>query len=296
MRITDEQLASIDERGFVVVEEFLSGGELAAAQACLRENFPEPAEYFAEPERFPEFTTSQFAGLHKYPFHGWDLNRLAFHPDLVDAAERYLGTDDIELYKGELWAKYSGAIDYVQRHHRDFSNHSIVVPRSDGLDRQLTTFILLSDVTADDGPTALVPLAAGIDTPWFSGLGSYSADTKVAPGSFADVEVLAVALAGSLLLYRTDVLHRATDMRGDRRSRFSLLADYQRRGPTWAGRMAWPDRASNSQWSEVMEQATPRERCLFGFPDIGDPYWNEQTLAGVQARYPAMDMSPYRSD
>lgn len=295
MRITDEQLAAIDERGFAIVEGFLARDELAAAQACLSQNFPEPAEYFARPECFPDFSASQFAGLRKYPFHGWELNRLVFHPDLVDAAERSLGTADIELYKGELWAKFSGAIDYDQQHHRDFGNHSIVVPRTDGLDRQLTTFILLSDVTADDGPTALVPLSEGVDTPWFPGLGSHPADTKVAPGAFSDVETLAIAPAGSLLLYRTDVLHRATGLRGDGRSRFSLLADFQRRGPTWAGRMAWPDRATSSHWSEVMERATPRARRLFGFPGVGDPYWNEQTLAGVQARYPAMDMSPYRA-
>lgn len=51
-----------------------------------------------------------------------------------------------------------GAIDYDQKHHRDFGNHSLVVPRVDGLYRQLRTFILLSDVTVDDAPTAVVPL------------------------------------------------------------------------------------------------------------------------------------------
>ena len=45
---------------------------------------------------------------------------------------------------------------------------------------------------------------------------------------------------------------------------------------------------------EVMARATVRERNLFGFPKPGDPYWNEQTLADVGARYPAMDMTPYR--
>jgi hypothetical protein len=43
----------------------------------------------------------------------------------------------------------------------------------------------------------------------------------------------------------------------------------------------------------MMERATPRERELFGFPAIGDPYWNDQTLTDVQCRYPRMDMTPY---
>ena len=42
-----------------------------------------------------------------------------------------------------------------------------------------------------------------------------------------------------------------------------------------------------------MERATPRERELFGFPAIGDPYWNDQTLTDVQCRSPKMDMAPY---
>jgi hypothetical protein len=37
-----------------------------------------------------------------------------------------------------------------------------------------------------------------------------------------------------------------------------------------------------------------RERDLFGFPRPGDEYWDDQTLVDVSARYPGMDMSPYR--
>jgi len=47
---------------------------------------------------------------------------LAFHPDLPDLAERFLGSADLQLYAAELWAKYAGAIDYERRHHRDFVN------------------------------------------------------------------------------------------------------------------------------------------------------------------------------
>ena len=43
----------------------------------------------------------------------------------------------------------------------------------------------------------------------------------------------------------------------------------------------------------MMERATPAERCLFGFPAPGDPYWNAQTVADVSTRYPRMDMAPY---
>ncbi len=278
-----------------MVEGFLDPLELAAAQAVVAEHYPTHDDYFANPSAHPAFARSQFAGLRVFPFNGWDLNRLAFHPDLVDAARRYLHSDDLEIYKVELWAKYAGATDYEQPHHRDFANHSLVVPRADGFDRQLTTFILLSDVTELDGPTALVPLEAGRSTPMSPQAGSDFSDTAVPVGSFADDEVLATGPAGSLLLYRTDILHRGTAFGAPERSRFAMLVDFQRRGPSWAGKVSWPGRANLAHFAETMERATPGERELFGFPPVGSPYWNDQTLTDVQQRYPDMDMAPYRN-
>ena len=76
-----------------------------------------------------------------------------------------------------------------------------------------------------------------------------------------EFEVLARASAGSLFVSRTDVFHRGTDFVAPERSRF--------------------------------ERATVRERELFGFPSPGDPYWNDQTVRGVQQQYPNIAMTPY---
>ena len=41
-------------------------------------------------------------------------------------------------------------------------------------------------------------------------------------------------------------------------------------------------------------QLTPEQRCVIGFPAVGDPYWCKETLAGVQERYSgAVDLRPY---
>ena len=228
----------------------------------------------------------QFAGLRLGPFPSWDLNRIAFHPDLVDAAERFCGTTDLQLYKVELWAKYSGGADYDQAHHRDYGNHSLVVPRRDGRWPQLTSFILLSDVTEEDGPTRVIPRSIGDEVPFVP--------RELEMGALVDEEVAVVGPAGSILLYTTDVLHRGSAMTGDRRSRFSLLADYSARGNPWMGKMSWPGLALQPGWKELVERASVRERDLFGFPPPGHEYWNDQTLADVQARYPGLDMTPYR--
>ncbi len=213
------------------------------------------------------------------------LNRVPVYPDLIDAAERFLQTKEIDCYKIELWAKYSGAIDYDQFHHRDYGNHTIVVPRADGLMPQMTCFILLSDVTELDGPTKAVPLEYTRDIP----IGQQA----MKMGELFEHEVAVTGPAGSILIYKTDVFHRGSNFKGPGRSRFVMPVDFKARGWRWQGKLAWPDHANNPGWAEAMTWMTPRQRDLFGFPPVGDPYWNAQTLSDVQMRYPNMDLSPY---
>jgi phytanoyl-CoA dioxygenase PhyH len=287
VQVPDATLDEVREHGFALLEDFLTDDELRAAQDALWLHFPRPDDYFADPARHSHYAQSQFAGVEEFPYRSFDLNRLAFHPDLVDAAERFLGTTELHLYKVELWAKYAGAVDYDQPLHRDYGSHSLVVPRLDGRYRQMTTFIYLSDVTLDDGPTRIVPYESGKDVPF--------TPLYLEPGALADAEIPAVAPAGSLLIYRTDILHRGSNFTAAGRARFSLLADYQARGTTWGGKMAWPKQAPN-RWAKLIPQCSVRERDLFGFPRPGDDYWNTQTLADVAVRYPGIDMTPYRTN
>ena len=285
MRVPDSHLEAVHRDGFGILPGFLSDDEVAAARAGLFEVFPSPDDYFADPERYAHLVAHSFAGLRRGPLDSWDVDRIAFHPDLVDAAERFCGTADLELYKVELWAKYSGSVDYDQTLHRDFGNHSLVVPRRDGRWPQFTNFILLSDVTEADGPTKVVSRAIGDTRPLIP--------RHCEPGEYADREVPVVGPAGTLFSYTSDVLHRASAMTGERRARFALLADYAARGNPWMGKMSWPGRALHPGFTELMERASVRERALFGFPPPGSPYWNDQTLHDVGLRYPNMDMAPY---
>ena len=294
MKVPESSLEQLRTEGYAIVEGFLAKDELADAQEGLWLEYPRPEEFFAAPERFEHLARDMFAGVKLFPYQSWAINRLAFHPDLVDAAERFLGATALDLYKVELWAKYSGAVNYGQPLHRDFGSHSLVVARRDGRWPQLTSFIMLSDVTEDDGPTKLVPVSETADVPLVIGEDDPSFFLPD-PGPLVGLQVSATGPAGSLLLYRNDVLHRGSQMRGAGRSRFSLLADYKLKGTPWAGKMCWPNQGIGPAFREVMERATVRERDLFGFPPPGHEYWNEQTLTDVQARYPAMDMSEYRS-
>jgi hypothetical protein len=274
VRVPDATLDEVRERGFSLLEGFLAPEELRAAQDALWLHFPTPEDYFADPTHYAQYDKSQFAGVEEFPYKSSGLNRLPVHPDLVDAAERYLDTTELHLYKVELWAKYAGAINYDQPLHRDFGSHSLVVPRLDIRYQQITTFIYLSDVTEEDGPTRIVPFELGTHVPF--------TPLYIDRGAMADVEVPLVGPAGSLLNFTASG-----------RSRFSMLVDFQRRGTTWGGKMAWP-KDSPERWATFIPECTVRQRDLFGFPRPGDDYWNEQTLADVALRYPGMDMAPYR--
>jgi hypothetical protein len=286
VHISDDVLDAVRTKGFAVMEGFLTPTEIAAARKGLFDEFPTPDRYFANPQEFASLVRHQFAGLRLGPFTSWDLTRLAFHPDLVNAAERFCGSSDLELYKIELWGKYSGSVDYDQVHHRDFGNHSLVVPRRDLKWPQLTTFILLSDVTEEDGPTKVIPRSLGDRVPLIP--------HDLGQGELLAHEEAITGPAGSIFLYSTDVIHRGSAMTGNHRSRFVLLADYAQRGNPWMGKMSWPNQANQRSFATLMSNATPRERDLFGFPPPGHEYWNEQTLADVAARWPGIDMTPYR--
>ncbi len=297
MYVPDSAIAEIDTQGFTIVEGVLSDDEVAAAREGVWNHHPHPDIYFGDPVTWNYLAESPFAGICRdVPFADWALSRLCFQPDLLDAVERYLRSDDLSLYKVELWAKYAGACDYNQAHHRDYINHTLVVPRADGVGRQLTTFTLLSDVTEGDAPTMIVPLDKSDHVPLVAWDNPERPDrmTMRPMGEFTDVEVPVIGPAGTVLFYRTDVFHRASNFTAEGRSRFTLLLDYEVRGPSWTGKVAWPNQATTPRWHEFMTRASVRERNLFGFPLPGDPYWNEQTVADVGRRYRNMDMAPYR--
>jgi PhnB protein len=131
----------------------------------------------------------------------------------VDLAERLLGSADLHLYNAELWAKYAGAVDYEQVHHRDFVNHSLVVPSRGDPGRQMTLFVLLSDVDEDDGPTKVVPLDAGGTRPYWpkGGDEDFARRTGIEPGAFADAEVSVTGPAGTYPSENDLIMHGQLD-------------------------------------------------------------------------------------
>jgi Phytanoyl-CoA dioxygenase (PhyH) len=283
--LTEEQLDTFHTDGFVLVPDVLSPDEVDILRKGVWENFPTPEAYFAEPEVFAHLTSTPFSGLVNFPWASPELNRLVAHPRIVSIVRQILGVDDIRLYKGELWGKYSGNTDYDQHHHRDFGNHTLVVPSTKREWMQVTTFTYLCDIDETNGATAAVPKRYSRDIP----LGQRLTD----PGELRDREVLASGKAGTLLVYSTEIFHRGTSMTGANASRFTVLADYRAADATWTSKQAFGHSGNRSEMIEFVTNVDAGTRTLLGIPAPGHPYWTDQTIADMEVRYPGIDMEPY---
>ncbi|MGZ7011341.1 MAG: phytanoyl-CoA dioxygenase family protein [Ilumatobacteraceae bacterium] len=285
--LSEEQLHCFDDDGFVLVPDVLDRDEAEALLHGAWEQFPSPQQYFADPAAFAHLTSTPFSGLANFPWTSAALNRLVAHPRILAIVRQILGVDDIRLYKGELWAKYAGNTDYDQHHHRDFGNHTLVVPTVERRWMQVTTFTYLCDVDDHNGATAIVPKRFTAQIP----LGQ----RRTQPGELRDHEVLGCGRAGTTLFYSTEVFHRATSLHSPGASRFTILADYKAADANWTNKHAFGHLGQRPEMIEFVTNVDADTRTLLEIPAPGHPYWTDQTIADMEIRYPGIDMEPYRA-
>lgn len=310
-RATDAEVATWREDGWVLLEGLVGTDEIDAAAADLREVFPDPQELHADPdgvtERWlgrpahpsevfvwpdegPGFRRDQQRWSAPFPFPGSGaLNRMCVHPSVVDFAERALGNIDIRLYQAHVSAKYAGVTNYEQPLHID-RNHSWLPPGSASPWWNLEGFLYLTDVTEDDNPTRMVTVGetAHLDSPY--GL--------VMPNTDPDVyaaERPALGVRGSFLAYRSDCWHRGAPFGSDTGARQVLATAFKNAGVEWIGYDTQQSRSTGMEWTVFVEQSTPRQLALFGWPPPGHPIWDERLLGQTAQRYPELDLDPWRA-
>ncbi|MDB5297544.1 MAG: hypothetical protein JWO31_3527, partial [Phycisphaerales bacterium] len=290
-RITDAHLAHLDLHGFVLVPGFLTLAELAAARSNVFRYFPPARDLWAAPERYPHVFDDPAHLQIEFPFAGGALNDLATHPELIRFVERALGTPDVLLTQAALWAKYAGTGDFGQEMHLDYQGNTLVVPRDDGDFRQVNMILYHTDVTPDLGPTCVVSRTKTRDL----GVWPPFRPRKRWPKLYA-AEKPIVAPAGSLLIFQMGTFHRASDMTAEPGAaagdvRFTQHLVWRAAAHAFAGYHLWSRLGERDELERFIERTTPRQREVLGFPPAGHPYWNAETLAGVAARYPKMDMT-----
>jgi ectoine hydroxylase-related dioxygenase (phytanoyl-CoA dioxygenase family) len=279
-----------DVHGFCIVEGAIPAEQLAAAQSAVRLLFPTPEQMAAGSTTDNALWRTWDAPWPEFPFHSSRLNALVLHERVMRLAEEFLETPDITLYMGIVTAKYANqSSGYNQLLHTDYPNHMLVVPRHDTGFKQVEFFVYLTDVHLEDGATRFVSRQRTADIPVERHTLNY-----VEFADLYDDEGTAAAPAGSVVAYRPDVYHRSVDVDDPTRHRIMLHASFRPRGAQWGGYQAWPFRGFSPELSKFVQQATPRQLTVFGFPEPGHPYWNEATVTGVQARYPGLDLTAWR--
>ena len=78
-------------------------------------------------------------------------------------------------------------------------------------------------------------------------------------------------------------------------TRYLLAVAFKLAGCDWIGYAAPQSRSTSPDWVAFAESCTPRELELFGFPPPGHPIWNAELLDATAARYPKLDLGPWRA-
>jgi hypothetical protein len=281
-----------EEEGWSLVLGIFSDDEIAAAQGALPDLFPTAEDFTNDvnPERNRPFHVDSHSAMPAFPFESSALNHLVLHDNIIAMAREFLGLTDIRLYQGMLSAKYSlGALDDEQLLHVDYGNHTLVVPRPEVGYQHLELFIYLSDVTPERAATRMVSRRLTTEIP--------TERTYLSTADYAHLygaEVPASGPAGSILAYRPDVYHRGVRMTEPGVARFMLHVSFKPVATDWLGSQAWPGAAESLAWHRFMQGPTVEQLTILGFPEPGHPYWTGETLRGVAARYPLLDMKPWR--
>ena len=284
--------AQWEEDGWCLVRGLLPSEAIAAAQAVLAGLVP-TAEVFADdvdPARNESFRIDSHLVMPRFPFEDSALNDLVVHERIIDLAEQLLGITELRLYQAMLSAKYAeAALSDEQLLHVDFGNHTLVVPRHEPGYQQLEMFVYLSDVTPETAATRMVSrrLTSHIQVE----------RTYLSQTEYADLyaaEIPASGPAGSVLAYRPDVYHRGVRMTAPRSARFMVHVSYKPAATDWLGSHGLPSAGEEMSWYRFVQHANVRQLTVLGFPPPGHPYWTAQTLTGVAARYPMLDLSPWR--
>jgi hypothetical protein len=292
------------EDGFVVLPEYLPTTALNEAVGELPSLFPTGEEFHdhTDPGRNARFLGDEFNGIDSFPFASRALNHLPVCDALIDLATTFLDVEDVRLYSAEVWAKFEGAADYDQNLHRDYLNHTILVPSTAPGFRQLECFVFLSDVTVELGAPRMVARSPETEAlparpNFFPRTDTSSGDPFVSSKGRPDLyahEVAATGKAGTVVAFQPGTLHRGAAITQRRGARFTMHLNYRPAAVEWAQRHAWAYRSHDPHWYEFVSHASPRQLQIFGWPPPGHPYWTPETLTGIRERYPQLDVTPWQ--
>ena len=292
MKITPEHEAHYAQHGFAVVENFCTEEELQGALSDFDETIPGWVDYVASPDGpKPETWNKPFPGqrgLPHFPYKGDTLNDLSFHSELRRFSELQTGGESVYCEQSHLSYKGQGhRSDGDQSMHLDYTNHTLAYPPDVPAYWQTAFLYYFTDVTIESGPIAVCPREHYPEKILWPT--QYEKEDRPA---LYDNEIKVAAPAGSLVIYSMRTFHRGTKIQGNC-GRLGMFVTYAPRACNWLGIVGWSLEAPREEFAQWIERVGVEERNAIGFPAPEDAYWTDETRAGIAARYPHMDMSPY---
>jgi len=212
-----------------------------------------------------------------------------FNQDLLDFAQTAFEGQTPFLTQSMLRATYPLPNSADQKLHRDYTDNGLLYPSDDPAFESLAVLVYLTDVGPDNAPLFVVPEGYGQDRPGLP--------RERPPDLDPDLnahEAPVLAEAGSVVLYTHNAWHRGSRYAGTTGWRVVMHVVLRPAGCEWLSFTAWGRFFEHRGAIACMEQLTPRQRTALGVPPPGHRYWTASTIAGVNARYPNMDMEPYR--
>jgi hypothetical protein len=291
--LLSEHRAAWDEDGWCVIPAALPEADLHAAQTAVAHLFPtaEEMDSGVSNERTDPWRATSDAKWPEFPYRSRTLSGLPSHDTLLEVASSFLRTDDLRLYMSTVTAKYANqSSGYNQLLHADFPNHSILVPQPDDRYPQLELFVYLTDVTTAGGATRFVSRRKTAHIPVERHTLTYTDYPEL-----YDDPADASGPAGSIVAYRPDVYHRSVDVTTPGVRRIMMHVSYRLADAEWSQYQGWAFTGFSPEWHTFVQAGNPRTLALFGFPKPGHPYWTDETIKRVNARYPGLDMTPWHA-
>lgn len=324
-RLTSEQVQSWRSRGFTFVSGVLPESLVDELALSAGEAFPAAGDPQAA-----ALTDFGSGGAFTFPSRNRAFNDVTLHPNLLRAVSDLLGEtiEDIRLSQSDLWPKY-GRDQHIgiqdnsdQRIHVDYPNHTLVHPTPWYRPEAVEMILYLDNVDETGGSTAVVPREGDDDPAWrwpivdSPGIGElrYINDRQAAEAYFASERP---ALAewrrqlyarerytdfrrGDIIFYRHDTWHRGTPLLpGSRRLAHNLT--FRKASSEWISTLhtgwSWSAYSIEKFLERLLAGASLEQRAVLGFPQPGNEYWCEETIAAADARYGmfGFDSTPYRA-
>ncbi|MCH2172498.1 phytanoyl-CoA dioxygenase family protein [Myxococcota bacterium] len=323
--LTLAQVERWREQGFALVDGVIPSELLEAAIEDARAAYP--AAGTPESESIVDFGSG---GHMVFPFHSSAANDITLHPRLLRSVAELLGSRirDLRLTQSDLWPKYGRhsspehpAENDDQRIHVDYPNHTLTHPPRWNAPEAVEIILYLTDISECDGATALVPRDGRDDPayPWpiveTPGVGDLvwindrtTAEAHLANTAPEIAEWRAQHLyprecqvrfhSGTLLFYRHDTWHRGTPLRPGT-CRLAQNLTFRLSTSEWVSTLhsgwAWGMYRPSQSTERMVARASIDQRCVLGFPPPGHPYWTQETVEAVNARYAPLgfDATPY---